>query len=575
MRLKHFLSVFLTLLTLSVGQMWGMNSNYTIGSQVTSLVDGDYVAWGTANNNLATSISNNWVYMNSTKADWIVFKVVKSSNSYYLQNTADNKWVYSSAEKKVAFTASNSTDKTAITLSNNIVYGGRSIGQYVLNSTGLRPYKSPQNTYAKSYLYKVNAFSVTYDANGGSGTVPTDNGNYLSGATVTVKTNSGNLSKNGYTFAGWNTKANGTGTDYAASGSATFSITASTTLYAKWESAGCANNVNISKGTENHGTFTLSKTGSQATCDGLSIVITPSAAEHYHVTSVSATTGETGVDNGDGTWTITYAANSTGTSTINVTFTEDTKYTLSYHDGGGDKTRTNVYEGTNLITALGTPAASCDATSTTFVGWTTSEIATKTNTAPTFVAADAVVNSTTSAEKYWAVYAKDNSSSWNITSIDQLTSGSGYATYNGSHKAGGVDYTSNQVMMQSSKIQFQSSAGYIYNTSAVGDDITSIVIESSSENWSVFTSNSAISSTPSSGAISISSSSNTRTFTVSSTGHKFFHIKGGASTPQASSITVYYGKPTDYLTTCCTPLAQINGSFFWTTHFCPVWPAKH
>jgi hypothetical protein len=32
---------------------------------------------------------------------------------------------------------------------------------------------------------------------------------------------------------------------------------------------------------------------------------------------------------------------------------------------------------------------------------------------------------------------------------------------------------------------------------------------------------------------------------------------------------------TNYVTTCCQTLGSINGSFFWTTHFCPAWPAKH
>ncbi|MDH6604359.1 putative repeat protein (TIGR02543 family), partial [Bacilli bacterium PM5-9] len=43
-----------------------------------------------------------------------------------------------------------------------------------------------------------------------------------------------NLSKTGYDFAGWNTRADGTGTTYVA-GTGTFKITANTTLYAKWK----------------------------------------------------------------------------------------------------------------------------------------------------------------------------------------------------------------------------------------------------------------------------------------------------------------------------------------------------
>ena len=235
--LLKLVSALVLILTLGVAQMWGMDSNYTIGSKVTSLVDGDYVAWGTANNNLAYVFESNWGKCNGTKSQWILFKVVKISGSFYLQNTADNKYMYSSATKKIELNASS---KTAITLDASYRVYNSTAGTYTLNSTGIRPYTS--NKYTDAFLYKVNLLKVTYDGNGNTGgSVPTDNTNYLSGATVTVKSNSGSLAKTGYTFAGWNTKADGTGTTYAATGSATFTISASTTLYAKWEAAGCAN----------------------------------------------------------------------------------------------------------------------------------------------------------------------------------------------------------------------------------------------------------------------------------------------------------------------------------------------
>jgi uncharacterized repeat protein (TIGR02543 family) len=63
--------------------------------------------------------------------------------------------------------------------------------------------------------------------------LPKDNTAYAAGATVTAAANSGNLARTGYTFAGWNTATDGTGTTYAA-GSGTFTINANTTLYAQW-----------------------------------------------------------------------------------------------------------------------------------------------------------------------------------------------------------------------------------------------------------------------------------------------------------------------------------------------------
>lgn len=76
-------------------------------------------------------------------------------------------------------------------------------------------------------------YNVTYDANGATGgTVPVDSDNHESGSSVTVLGNNGSLIRDGYNFNGWNTAADGTGTNYAAGGS--FNISSDTTLYAQW-----------------------------------------------------------------------------------------------------------------------------------------------------------------------------------------------------------------------------------------------------------------------------------------------------------------------------------------------------
>jgi uncharacterized repeat protein (TIGR02543 family) len=78
---------------------------------------------------------------------------------------------------------------------------------------------------------------VTYNGNNAtSGTVPTDANHYIKGenATVTVLDNTGNLARTGYTYGGWNTKNDGTGTNY--NPGATFTTSSSVTLYAKWTS---------------------------------------------------------------------------------------------------------------------------------------------------------------------------------------------------------------------------------------------------------------------------------------------------------------------------------------------------
>jgi len=77
-------------------------------------------------------------------------------------------------------------------------------------------------------------YGVTYYGNGSTGgTVPIDVAAYQSSATVTVLGNTGVLTKTGYTFAGWNSAANGTGANYDSAATITIGSD-NVTLYAAW-----------------------------------------------------------------------------------------------------------------------------------------------------------------------------------------------------------------------------------------------------------------------------------------------------------------------------------------------------
>ncbi|MCU7853411.1 MAG: InlB B-repeat-containing protein [Candidatus Thiodiazotropha sp. (ex Monitilora ramsayi)] len=77
-------------------------------------------------------------------------------------------------------------------------------------------------------------YSVTYNGNGSTGgSAPVDSNNYEQGQTVTVLGNTGNFSNVGYTFAGWNTQSNGSGTGYTQSQTFSMGI-ADVILYAQW-----------------------------------------------------------------------------------------------------------------------------------------------------------------------------------------------------------------------------------------------------------------------------------------------------------------------------------------------------
>jgi len=78
--------------------------------------------------------------------------------------------------------------------------------------------------------------AVTYDANGATSGIAPANQTKIYNVALTLATNSGGLARNGYTFSGWNTATDGSGTDYAEG--APYTANAAVTLYAEWAAAG-------------------------------------------------------------------------------------------------------------------------------------------------------------------------------------------------------------------------------------------------------------------------------------------------------------------------------------------------
>lgn len=80
----------------------------------------------------------------------------------------------------------------------------------------------------------ISSYSITYAGNSAdSGTPPGDATLYESGDHATVLANSGQLTRSGYVFSGWNTQADGQGTSYAVGTQLTIG-SSNVTLYAKW-----------------------------------------------------------------------------------------------------------------------------------------------------------------------------------------------------------------------------------------------------------------------------------------------------------------------------------------------------
>lgn len=83
-------------------------------------------------------------------------------------------------------------------------------------------------------------YAVTYNGNGSDGG-STSSQTKTYNTSLTLRSNG--FTRTGYTFTGWNTKANGTGTSYAAG--ATYTANAAVTLYAQWTQANIPVYVNV------------------------------------------------------------------------------------------------------------------------------------------------------------------------------------------------------------------------------------------------------------------------------------------------------------------------------------------
>jgi len=167
--------------------------------------------------------------------------------------------------------------------------------------------------------FTATPYTLTYNSNGATnGSVPETAKKYAEGDEVTVLGNTGLLEKDGKTFAGWNTQADGLGTDYAADAILTIG-TADVTLYAKW----------TSEYTVTHTLTNVTKTSGEATAyENTQYTAVFAAAANYDLPeAITVTAGGTNIT-ASCTWTkatgtvIIPAAQVTGNIEITVTGVE-------------------------------------------------------------------------------------------------------------------------------------------------------------------------------------------------------------------------------------------------------------
>jgi uncharacterized repeat protein (TIGR02543 family) len=214
-----------------------------------SIEGGNFYYWTNTAANYVTSL-NSTDYKNV----WVHFAISRNSGTTRIFMNGIS--IFSIADTNDFNPINDLTIANENTRSNDAAFGGYLYYVSILKGTGLYTANFPVSyTYPVIYTILINAdtsgnnittiplvpldiivYSVTYDGNtNDSGSVPVDSFSpYLYDALVNVLGNTNGLVKSGYTFAGWNTSADGLGTTYLPSD--TFSITGNIILYAKWNS---------------------------------------------------------------------------------------------------------------------------------------------------------------------------------------------------------------------------------------------------------------------------------------------------------------------------------------------------
>ena len=295
----RYLCAMLLVLVLGVGNMWGAELSESIFIQTYSAKTGDsdpstsdlsadfpayltqYNSPATANGNGCSSAVTSPHDFKSNIASGTKYWRFKCGNGkgFQISSVSNIKTIHlygngSSSTRTVTAAVSGGTLASGAKVTKSFTNGNTSVVDYTFDISALTNY-SADDTYTITitpngdiHVWGIyleagsgsgggdtpSTYTVTYDGNGKtSGDVPTDsNSPYAKDAEVTVLGNTGSLAKTNYTFTGWNTEANGSGTHYDA-GDKFDMGTANVTLYAQWEYNFTTHSPGIYKSTEEGG----------------------------------------------------------------------------------------------------------------------------------------------------------------------------------------------------------------------------------------------------------------------------------------------------------------------------------
>jgi uncharacterized repeat protein (TIGR02543 family) len=223
----------------STGKLYSAGSSYTVYKDVTL-----YAIW---NENATISYETNpirltagtWANGNITSVTnyeaWYSFNVTSGTTYYVWWN--DRYEGNSTKTLDVKVSAKYSSNGSSIFTDEDSGWNNPTPFTATSDDTVklcVTPYFLTQSgTFAIAYTTTTNSptrYTVTFNINGGTGTTPSSQ--TVNPYNIVVLPVGSGLSKNGYTFGGWNTKADGSGTNYVANYS--YPVNSNVTLYARW-----------------------------------------------------------------------------------------------------------------------------------------------------------------------------------------------------------------------------------------------------------------------------------------------------------------------------------------------------
>ena len=320
-------------------------------------------------------------------------------------------------------------------------------------------------------------------------------------------------------------------------------IAGTTTTFYRKVTATPSYKVTATSNNDSYGTVSVS---------GTTITASPKTGYTYANPAFTVTSGTAKVTQNDNTFTVTPSSD----CSIQINFAEKVKNTyIDNVQGNSEQALYDSHKTPTLTDQTPATTGTCEQQHWHFMGWVTE--ANKEN--PTDVnIVKANTSVTANGTTYYAVWAKGTTTGGGSTSkqysFDITPSNFNSTSYaaNNNEKTStakasdgstlSVKWTSNQVMLQSSAMQWQKSAGYIYNSTDLGT-INSVTVTKSA---GTFTTYYGTSKQPSSST---------------TVGNGYFQIKVGSATGQTSKVTITFTKTTqsaqtttysDYITSCIT-----------------------